>query len=284
MHREHDVAPPRDAPVHPLDLVGVHVGRRGFDRGRQVDDQLSLRARVPSLDHGVHDLHGEIELGGAEALGRILERDLGLRQGCRLLAHRARSVHRQLAHLRAAHAEHDLALRGIGRVVEVNDGPAGAAQRRQCACNQGFARLGQDLDGDVGGNAIFFDEQAHEIKVGLRGRGEADFNFLEADRDQLLEEAQLALLAHGLDQGLVAVAQIHAAPDGRAREGALGPGSLGKLGRGEGAVLVGIEHGTSPWVGVARRRPWCQNAKTLSGNSAREGFVKRPAPKPLSRR
>ena len=38
------------------------------------------------------------------------------------------------------------------------------------------AGLGQDLDDDVVGNQVFFDQFADEVEVRLRGRWEADLN------------------------------------------------------------------------------------------------------------
>jgi hypothetical protein len=82
------------------------------------------------------------------------------------------------------------------------------------AADQLFARLGQHDDGDVVGDAVFFDQHAHEVEVGLRGGREADLDFLHADLHQLFEETQLLLRAHRLDQRLVAVAQVGAHPGG----------------------------------------------------------------------
>jgi hypothetical protein len=75
------------------------------------------------------------------------------------------------------------------------------------------ARLRQDLDGDILGHEIALDQLAQEIDVRLRGCGKANFDLLEAELDQEIEHTALALGTHGLDEGLVAVAQIDAAPD-----------------------------------------------------------------------
>jgi hypothetical protein len=45
-----------DVAAEPFDLVGVDVRRGAFDGGRQVEDHLVLRRRVPDLDHRVADL------------------------------------------------------------------------------------------------------------------------------------------------------------------------------------------------------------------------------------
>src|SRR5690606_25936893 len=63
-----------------------------------------------------------------------------------------------------------------------------------------------------------------------RGR-KAHFDFLEADLHELLEQAELALYAHGLDQRLVAIAQVGAHPDGRLCDALAGPGSFGEVAR-----------------------------------------------------
>ncbi len=44
MEGEHDAVAAREVAVHPLDLVGVDVGRRHLDRRGKIDDRLALRA------------------------------------------------------------------------------------------------------------------------------------------------------------------------------------------------------------------------------------------------
>src|SRR5690606_27073640 len=81
---------------------------------------------------------------------------------------------------------------------------------------------------------------AHEVEVGLRRGRETDFDFFETDFDELLEEAQLALHAHGFDQRLVAVAQVSTHPDGWVSNPLAGPGPFGKISveSDEGAVFI----------------------------------------------
>jgi hypothetical protein len=61
--------------VHPLDLVGVDVGRGDFDRGREVEDDLALRRGAPGGSDGIADFEGEIELGGGEEFRAVFEGD-----------------------------------------------------------------------------------------------------------------------------------------------------------------------------------------------------------------
>jgi hypothetical protein len=59
--------------AHPLDLVGVDVGRGVFDRGGQIEDDLVLDGRLPDVGDRLTDLQGKLELRAGEAFGRIFE-------------------------------------------------------------------------------------------------------------------------------------------------------------------------------------------------------------------
>src|SRR5437763_9901908 len=83
----------------------------------------------------------------------------------------------------------------------------------ECSTDQFGARLREHLDGDIRGHEVALDQLAHEIEIRLRSGGKANFDLLEAELDQKIEHTALALGTHGLDECLVAVAQIDAAPD-----------------------------------------------------------------------
>ena len=142
--------------AHPLDLVGVDVGRRHLDRRRQVDDHPVRGRRLPDVDDRVADLDGEVELGAGEALRRVLEDPVGVRESPR--AHsRIELRARRTAMSRmpcAVEPEHDAALRRRRRVVEVHDRALRARERLERAPDQRLARLRQHLDGDVVGDQV----------------------------------------------------------------------------------------------------------------------------------
>src|SRR5262249_185277 len=73
------------------------------------------------------------------------------------------------------------------------------------------------------------DERAQEDVLHLRRGGEADLDLFEAEPHQKLEELRLLREIHRLDESLVAVAKVDAAPRGRARQGAPGPGPVAKI-------------------------------------------------------
>ena len=52
----------------PLDLVGVDVGRRHLDRGRQVEDDLAAVLWLPDVGHRLAHLDRERQLGAGEDL------------------------------------------------------------------------------------------------------------------------------------------------------------------------------------------------------------------------
>ena len=135
-------------------------------------------------------------------------------------------------------AEDDAALQGGGRVVEVNDRPLGSVQRLIGAANEILAALGEHLDRDVLGNEVALNDLAHEVEVGLGRRGKAHLNLLEAHLHEVGKHDVLALEVHRVDQGLVAVAQVHAAPARGLGQSPVGPGAVRQLHGHRRAVLA----------------------------------------------
>src|ERR1700722_20222816 len=108
---------------------------------------------------------------------------------------------------------------------------ATSPNRFEGASDQVLACLRQNLNGYVFWNTIFVDEAADEIEIGAGSRGEADLDFLKPHGNQGIEETVFALGSHRLDERLVAVAKVDAAPDRRARDSCSGPAPVGQLNR-----------------------------------------------------
>jgi hypothetical protein len=121
------------------------------------------------------------------------------------------------------HPEHDPPLEDRGRVVEVDDRLAGAPDRLVGPLDQLGPALREDLDGHVLRDEIVLDELADEVEVGLAGAGEPDLDLLEPHRDDGVEHPPLAGGVHGVDQGLVPVAQVDGAPQRRLLDAPVGP-------------------------------------------------------------
>ena len=96
----------------------------------------------------------------------------------------------------------------------MHDGALRPGQRLEGALDQLLAALDEHLDLDVVGDEALSMIRRWKSKSVWRGRREPDLDLLEADVDQRLEQRQLALGVHGVDEGLVAVAQVDAGPRG----------------------------------------------------------------------
>src|SRR5690606_20107196 len=215
--------------VHPLDLVGVHVGRGGLNGRGQVQDDALVGGRCPGFNHRVTHVQRKFRLGGAEYFGRILVAPLGLRVLGHFVLDQACTGQGNFLDLVLAQVKDNLAKGRCTCVVQVNDGALGTGSSFGRALDQVFTRLCQDDDGDVFRNAVFVDQLTNEIEVGLRCGRETDLDFLETDFDELLEKAQFASHVHGLDQGLVAVTQVCAHPDGRFGNALGRPGAFSEV-------------------------------------------------------
>ncbi len=110
-------------------------------------------------------------------------------------------------------------------------GPIRPLQRFIGAFDQVFACLGEHLDGDIIGDPVAFDQLAHKIEIRLRSGRETHFDFLVAHLNQQFKHLMLPLRAHGVNQSLVAVPQVHRAPPRRLGDDFVGPGAVGKLHR-----------------------------------------------------
>ncbi len=126
----------------------------------------------------------------------------------------------------------------------MHDRPRGAGDALVRPLDQLRPALHQHLDGDVVGDHVVGDELAHEVEVGLAGRREPDLDLLEPHLHEHVEHAALALRIHGVDQGLVAVAQVHTAPQRCLVDGPVGPRAVGERDR--------PQYGWYLWNGIGR--------------------------------
>src|SRR5690606_7938694 len=98
----------------------------------------------------------------------------------------------------------------------------------EAATDQVFTRLGQNLYRDVVGNAAGPHEARDEIELRLACAGEADLDLLQAEFDEQVEETILLRRIHGIDDRLIAVAQVGRKPARRRGDGAGRPLPVGQ--------------------------------------------------------
>ena len=263
---EDDAVPAVEVGRAVLDLAGVDVGHAHLHRDGQVDDHGPVGGGLHDVDDGVADFQRIVGLGAGETLGAVLEQEVALVLLAELLDQPG-AVGGDLLDLLFGLVEHLLPLGHRGGVVEVDDGPGRPLDRLEGAADDVVAALGQHLDGDVLGDHVPLDQHPQELILGLAGGGEAHLDLLEADPDQHLEELDLFFQAHGHDQGLVAVPQIHAAKGGGLFDVVLLDPAVvaGGCGVVSGCVLGGVHHSGSPPEGCEkkiRKRPSSFKAKS----------------------
>src|SRR5580700_735365 len=102
----------RYATPEPLELIGVGVGRRHLDGGRQVENEPIRGRRLDDVLDRLADLEGEIELGASKTLRRIFELEVRARGRGRQRLDLLGGIDRNLGHALAIGPEDDFALQG----------------------------------------------------------------------------------------------------------------------------------------------------------------------------
>ena len=239
MQAQDDRLAPAEMAVHPFDLVSVDVGWRHLHCGRQIDDAWTLGCGLPDIHDRLADLQGIIQLGAGEAFGRILEYPFGFGvAGCFVLEQQ-RTLDGQCLDGLAVRAEHHPALQLGGGIVHMDDGTAHAAQGSERLFHQLLAGLHQHLDSEIVRDQLLFDQFTAEGIVGLGGGGKADLDLPKTNLHQQIEQTTLALAVQGLDQGLIAIAQVDAAPCRGPGDDLVGPGAILERHDGKGAIFAG---------------------------------------------
>src|SRR5262249_22272587 len=130
---------------------------------------------------------------------------------------------------RLVEPKYDPALQGRGRIVEVHDSAPRAADCFEAALDQFRACLGQHLNRDIVGHKPLLDEFADKSKISFGGGGKADLDFLKSEFHQQIEHAPLAIGTHRLDQRLIAVPKVDAAPEWGLIDDPRRPASVGQI-------------------------------------------------------
>ena len=144
----------------------------------------------------------------------------------------------ELHHLRHAHAEHHAAPHRRRGVVHVHDGAPRAAQRLSTVRRISSSRACVSTMSVTSSGTSFCSMRSRTV---WKSVSDADGNptsiSLRPTRAQRLEQPLLGLAAHGLEQRLVAVAQIRAAPHRHRSQLARGPLPVRQV---DGAEMGGI--------------------------------------------
>ena len=291
--------------AHVLDLLGVHMGHGHLHGRGQVDDDLAVRAGLPHVDDFIADAQGKLHFRAGEALRGILKAEVRLRHLGSILIKGLGAGDGDVHDLVLALAENLLPLGEGGGIIQVDDDVLGPLDGLKRLFDNMRTRLGEDLDPHVVGDHVLLDDGPQELKLRLGGSGETHFDLFEPQLQQESIELQLLLQVHGGDEGLVAVPQVHAAPQGGFFDAfLLGPVQAGLRGHVVArAILVKIFHvGHDPFhlaeENAIKKPPPLKfkETKTINfsavplllassnahSNSARSGVRRRPTPHGLA--
>ena len=108
----------------------------------------------------------------------------------------------------------------------MHNGLLTAFNRLKGAVDQLFPALGQHLNAHIVRDQPSVHQLPEKIKLNLARRGKSDLDLLKSQLDQILEHLHLLFHDHGIDERLISVPQIHAAPHGRLLDLLIGPFSL----------------------------------------------------------
>src|SRR5690554_5746062 len=126
-----------------------------------------------------------------------------------------------------------------------------AFQRFKGPRNQFRTALNQHLQRYIIRHIAFLDAPAGEVEIRLGSRWEANLDLLEAHVEQQREHACLAVMAHGINQRLVAVAQIDRAPDRCLFDALRWPRAICNVYKRIGLILAaGIRHPRASILGI----------------------------------
>ena len=225
-----------------LDLVCITVGRGAFHSGGQVQDNGVLLGNMQLLHHPTADLYRIVHLRTGKGLWRILKANVHLRVALFLLLgeciDQASAVHGDLNHAVHIRLKHHLALQSGSGIVKMHDHILGAVNGLKGLFDQVRARLHQHLNGHIVRDIMAVDQSAQDLILRLAGRGKAHLDLLKPNRNQGLKIFQLFLQIHRVHQRLVAVTQIHRAPNGRMVDHAVGPLAVRQINGGKGLILL----------------------------------------------
>ena len=85
----------------------------------------------------------------------------------------------------------------------------------KCSLDDMLSCLCQYLDRYIIRNHVFFDQGSHKLIFCLGSSRESNLDLLKSNIYQHLEKLQLFIQTHRLDQCLISITQINAAPDWR---------------------------------------------------------------------
>ena len=240
VNTENGAVPVLHVPVAVFHLIRIGIGGGHFHRVGKVYDDLVLRVCAQLLQDLITDQYGIFHLCAGKALGRILIADIDIAL-CRdllgQLPNKSCPADGNIDHALHIRVEHHLPLQSRGGIIEMNDHVLRPFDGLKGFPDQMLSGLYQHLHRHVLRDQVLLNERPQDLIFRFGGRGKAHLDLLKADIAQKLKIFQLLLQVHGVDQRLIAVPQIHTAPNGRLCDHLVRPGAVRQSNGLEGLIL-----------------------------------------------
>ncbi len=196
------------------------MGHGHLHCGGQINDGFVFRIRLPHVQNRVADFQCIFGLCLGKALRTVLKGEGPFRLPGHFFQKQG-AVHCKLLYGLPVLLKYLLPLLHGGGIVEMHHRMGRSLHRLKGLSDNMFPGLGQHLNGHILGDHIPLNQSPDKIVLRVGGCRKTHLYLLEANLHQELEKLQFILQGHGIHQGLIAVPQVHAAPDGRLLNGIL---------------------------------------------------------------
>ncbi len=196
------------------------MGHGHLHRGGQVYDGFVFRVRLPYIQHRVADLQRIFRLSLGKAFRAVFERKVPFR----LLRHFLQKfcpIHGQLPDGILILFEHLLPLLHGSGIIQMNHRMGSPLHGFEGFADNMFPGLGQYLDGHILRYHIPLDQSPDKLIFRIRGGRKAHLYLFKTDVHKQPEKIQFIFQRHRVDQRLIAIPQVHAAPHRRLLDGIL---------------------------------------------------------------
>ena len=125
----------REIAAKPLDLVGVHIGRKQLNRSGQIQDYLILCSRLPDIGYRFTAFERKLQFRIAETFRRIFETNIGIGKSGDQPFDKGGSFDGDLLNLFFFLSEDNASLKWVCRIVDVDDCVFYAFNRFECTAD-----------------------------------------------------------------------------------------------------------------------------------------------------
>ncbi len=228
-----------------FNLVCVSISGAHFHGGRQVKDNGVFFRRTHFFHNSFADSDGKINFRTGKAFRRIFIANVHTATGnffFRQLADKFCTLHGNFRNTVHVFAKYNFALQRRGGVVEMDDYVFRTTYCFKSFTDKFFTCLHENLDGNIIGDVVAFNQSTQNFIFCFRSGREAHFDFFKTNIYQSMEEGKFFFNTHGGNKCLVTVTQVNATPDGCFSDSFFRPLTVGQFNRIKRNVFFRLFH------------------------------------------